>query len=54
MLLLEKAGILATPGVGFGEYGEGFLRFSLCESENRIKIACERLEKTLSGKLKQR
>ena len=54
MLLLEKAGILATPGVGFGEYGEGFLRFSLCESENRIKIACERLEKTLSGKHKRR
>ena len=30
MLLLERAGVVVTPGIGFGEYGEGFVRFSLC------------------------
>ncbi|KAF5423749.1 MAG: LL-diaminopimelate aminotransferase, partial [Candidatus Methanocomedens sp.] len=28
-ILLEEAGIVATPGVGFGDYGEGYVRFSL-------------------------
>ncbi|MDL5504048.1 MAG: aminotransferase class I/II-fold pyridoxal phosphate-dependent enzyme, partial [Candidatus Methanoperedens sp.] len=28
-MLLEKAGIVATPGIGFGEYGEGYVRFAL-------------------------
>jgi len=45
MLLLKKAGIVATPGIGFGKHGEGFVRFSLCVSEDKIRIACERLEK---------
>ncbi len=28
-LLLEQAGIIATPGAGFGEHGEGYIRFSM-------------------------
>jgi len=28
-LLLEKTGVMASPGVGYGEYGEGYIRFSL-------------------------
>ncbi len=45
MLLLERAGVVVTPGIGFGEAGEGFVRFSLCVNKERIKEACERLEK---------
>lgn len=42
-LLLEEAGIVATPGVGFGEYGEGYVRFSLTQSVERINEAVERM-----------
>ena len=43
MFLLERAGVVVTPGTGFGEYGEGFVRFSLCLDIERIKEACERI-----------
>ena len=43
MSLLERAGVVVTPGIGFGEYGEGFVRFSLCLDIERIKEACERI-----------
>jgi LL-diaminopimelate aminotransferase len=45
LLLLERAGVVVTPGIGFGDTGEGFVRFSLCVSKERIKEACERLER---------
>ncbi len=45
--LLEKAGILATPGNGFGEPGEGYVRFALTVSADRTKEAVERIKKTL-------
>ena len=41
--LLNEAGILSTPGNGFGPSGEGFIRFSLTESTDRIKEAVDRL-----------
>ena len=41
--LLEKAGIVATPGVGFGEYGEGYIRFALTQSVERINEAVEKM-----------
>ncbi|MBL7196633.1 MAG: LL-diaminopimelate aminotransferase [Candidatus Omnitrophica bacterium] len=41
--LLSKADIVATPGVGFGKYGEGYIRFALTVSAQRIKEAVERL-----------
>ncbi len=41
--LLDKAGIIATPGIGFGEHGEGFVRFSLTRDTNIIKKAVERI-----------
>ncbi|MCX9011356.1 MAG: LL-diaminopimelate aminotransferase [Candidatus Methanoperedens sp.] len=44
-VLLEKAGIVATPGVGFGEYGEGYIRFALTQSVERINEAVERMHK---------
>jgi len=42
-ILLEEAGIVATPGVGFGDYGEGYVRFSLTQSVERINEAVERM-----------
>ena len=44
-LLLEKADIVATPGVGFGENGEGFIRMALTVSKDRIREALGRLKK---------
>jgi len=44
-ILLEKADIVATPGVGFGKYGEGYIRMALTVSEERIKEAIGRLKK---------
>jgi LL-diaminopimelate aminotransferase len=46
--LLEKAGVLATPGNGFGEPGEGYIRFALTVGVERIKEAVERI-KQVSG-----
>ena len=43
--LLDEAGIVITPGVGFGPSGEGYVRFSLTTSPDRIEEALRRLEK---------
>lgn len=43
--ILEQADIVATPGVGFGRYGQGYIRMALTVAENRIKEALERLKK---------
>ncbi len=44
-LLLDHADIVATPGVGFGKYGEGYIRMALTVSQERITEACQRLKK---------
>jgi LL-diaminopimelate aminotransferase len=44
-LLLEQAGIVATPGNGFGEAGEGYIRMALTVDEKRLKEAIERLKR---------
>ncbi len=44
-LLLEKAGIVVTPGVGFGPAGEGYVRFALTVDEARLAEAVKRMEK---------
>ncbi|MFP4559313.1 MAG: LL-diaminopimelate aminotransferase [Archaeoglobaceae archaeon] len=41
--LLDDAGVLVTPGVGFGEYGDGFVRFALTRSEEITREAVERI-----------
>ena len=46
-LLLEKANIVATPGVGFGKYGEGYIRVALTISAERIQEAVRRLRRIL-------
>ncbi|MCS6896613.1 MAG: LL-diaminopimelate aminotransferase [Nitrospira sp.] len=43
--LLEKAGIVTTPGNGFGAPGEGYIRMTLCTSKERLAEAVERIKK---------
>jgi alanine-synthesizing transaminase len=47
-LLIEKASIAVSPGLGFGEYGEGFIRIALVENEHRIRQAARNLKKFLA------
>jgi alanine-synthesizing transaminase len=46
--LTEKAGVAVSPGVGFGEYGEGFVRIALVENEQRIRQAARAVRKFLT------
>jgi LL-diaminopimelate aminotransferase len=43
--LIEKVGVVVSPGIGFGIHGEGYVRISLTESEERLKEAVHRMEK---------
>ncbi|MFN3870116.1 MAG: LL-diaminopimelate aminotransferase [Aquificaceae bacterium] len=43
-LLLDRCGIVCTPGNGFGEYGEGYFRISLTVPTNRLLEAVERIK----------
>lgn len=45
--LVEKAGVLGTPGVGFGAPGEGYIRFALTRPAERISEAIQRISKAL-------
>ena len=44
-LLLNKADVAVAPGHAFGEYGEGYIRVGLLETEERLKEAIARIEK---------
>jgi LL-diaminopimelate aminotransferase len=46
-MLLEKAAVVCTPGVGFGEHGEGYVRFALTQPVARIREALDRMENVL-------
>ena len=46
-LLLQRGGVAVSPGVGFGEYGEGFVRFGLIENEHRTRQAIRGIKKVL-------
>jgi alanine-synthesizing transaminase len=48
-LLLEKALVAVSPGVGFGPLGEGYVRFALVENEQRIKQAVRSVKKFLGS-----
>lgn len=43
--VLEKTGVLVTPGTGYGKYGEGYVRLSLTVPDDRLDEALRRLEK---------
>ena len=46
-LLVEKAEVAVSPGIGFGEYGEGFVRLALVENEQRIRQAARNIRRFL-------
>jgi len=45
---LIDVGVIITPGTGFGQYGEGYVRFALTQPIERIKEALERIKKVLN------
>lgn len=47
-LLLEKADVAVSPGIGFGEYGEGYVRIALVENEQRIRQAARNVKRFLA------
>jgi alanine-synthesizing transaminase len=47
--LAQDASVAVSPGVGFGEGGDGHVRFALVENEQRIAQACRSIRKLLSG-----
>jgi len=48
-LLLEKAQVAVSPGVGFGEHGDGHVRIALVENTHRIRQACRAIRAFLQG-----
>lgn len=46
-LLLEKASVFVSPGIGFGKYGEGYIRIGLVQNEEQLLKACENIKKFL-------
>jgi aspartate aminotransferase len=48
--LLEKAGVACLSGTSFGEFGEGYLRFSVANSMENLSKALERVERWVSQK----
>jgi LL-diaminopimelate aminotransferase len=42
--MIREAGVVPTPGVGFGLHGEGFIRLSLTVGDDRIREAIDRLK----------
>ncbi|MBV9861322.1 MAG: LL-diaminopimelate aminotransferase [Alphaproteobacteria bacterium] len=49
-LLLERANVAVSPGVGFGEHGEGFVRIALVENRQRLRQATRNIKAFLSGR----
>jgi alanine-synthesizing transaminase len=47
-MMIEKADVAVSPGLGFGEYGEGFVRIALVENEHRIRQAARNVKKFLA------
>jgi alanine-synthesizing transaminase len=48
-LLVEKAEVAVSPGVAFGEYGEGHVRIALVENEQRIRQAARNIRRFLES-----
>jgi alanine-synthesizing transaminase len=46
--MIAKAGVAASPGIGFGERGEGYVRFALVENEQRIAQAVRGIKSFLN------
>lgn len=48
-LLIEKAKVAVSPGIGFGNYGEGYLRLAMVENEQRIMQAVRGIRRMLKN-----
>ena len=48
-LLVEKAEAAVSPGIGFGEYGEGYVRIALVENEQRIRQGARNIRRFLES-----
>lgn len=49
-LLLSKSKVAVSPGIGFGKYGDDYVRFALVENEHRTRQAIQGIKKVLKGK----
>ena len=52
-LLVEKAEVAVSPGIGFGEHGEGYVRIALVENEQRIRQAARNIRRFLESGLEK-
>ena len=48
-LLMQEAGVAVAPGLGFGEYGEGFVRIGLVENTQRLRQATRNIKAFLTA-----
>ena len=48
-MLMQEAGVAVSPGIGFGENGEGYVRMALVENEQRIRQAARNLKALLQS-----
>ena len=48
-LLLQEASVAVSPGIGFGEYGEGYVRFGLIENEHRTPPGHSRHKESIAA-----
>uniref|UniRef100_UPI0035B1CD45 aminotransferase class I/II-fold pyridoxal phosphate-dependent enzyme n=1 Tax=Devosia sp. TaxID=1871048 RepID=UPI0035B1CD45 len=48
-LLIQETGVAVAPGVGFGEYGDQYVRLALVENEQRIRQAARNIKRFLSA-----
>ena len=49
-LLIKETGVGVAPGVGFGEYGDQYIRLAFVENEQRIRQAARNIKAFLAGK----
>jgi alanine-synthesizing transaminase len=49
-LLLERANVAVSPGLGFGEYGEGYVRIALVENRQRLRQAARNIKAFFAGR----
>jgi alanine-synthesizing transaminase len=48
-ILLREAEVAVAPGIGFGEYGEGYVRLGLVENEHRIRQAARGVKRVMQN-----
>jgi alanine-synthesizing transaminase len=48
-LMIEKADVAVAPGIGFGEFGDDYVRLAIVENEQRIRQAARNVRRFLSN-----